>query len=64
LKPSRGKCSAFRLLRPPTLMKKRSSFGMRCVRCDYEIIAPHKTELLTNNVIRHLSHCHCCNAYF
>jgi hypothetical protein len=45
-------------------MKKRSLFGMRCFRCDYEIIAPHKTELLTNNVIRHLWHCHCCNAYF
>jgi hypothetical protein len=33
-------------------MKQRSSmfmFGMRCVRCDNEIIAPHKTELLYNN---------------
>ena len=29
-------------------------FGMRCVRCNHEIIAPHKAELLDNNVIRHL----------
>jgi hypothetical protein len=39
-------------------------FGMRCVRCDHEIIAPHKAELLDNNVIRHLWHCPCCKAYF
>jgi hypothetical protein len=48
-------------------MKKPSSmfmFGMRCVRCDYEIIAPHKTELLDDNVIRHLWHCCRCKAYF
>jgi hypothetical protein len=38
-------------------MKKRNSmfmFEMRCVRCENEIIAPHKTELLDNNAIRHL----------
>ena len=26
-------------------------FGMRCVRCNHEIIAPHKTELLDDEVI-------------
>jgi hypothetical protein len=48
-------------------MKKRPSmfmFGMRCVRCDHEIIAPHKTELLDTEVIRHLWHCSCCKAVF
>jgi hypothetical protein len=37
-------------------------FGMRCVRCNHEIIAPHKTELLDDEVIRHLWHCACCKA--
>ena len=39
-------------------------FGMRCVRCDHEIIAPHKTEFLDDRVIRHLWHCPCCKAVF
>ena len=39
-------------------------FGMRCVRCDHEIIAPHHTELLDDKVIRHLWHCPCCKARF
>ena len=36
--------------RPTTMFM----FGMRCVRCHHEIIAPHKTELLDDKVIRHL----------
>jgi hypothetical protein len=39
-------------------------FGMRCVRCHHEIIAPHKTELLDDKVIRHLWHCPNCKARF
>src|SRR5262252_8179922 len=39
-------------------------FGMRCVRCNHEIIAPHKSELLDDEVIRHLWHCPCCKAMF
>ena len=39
-------------------------FGMRCVRCNHEIIAPHKTELLDDEVIRHLWHCACCKSMF
>ena len=39
-------------------------FGMCCVRCDHEIIAPHKTEFLDDRVIRHLWHCPCCKALF
>ena len=39
-------------------------FGMRCVRWDHEIIAPHTTELLDNKDIRHLWHCPRCKARF
>jgi transcription elongation factor Elf1 len=48
-------------------MKKRRSmymFGIQCVRCNHEIIAPHKSELLDDEVIRHLWHCPCCKAMF
>jgi hypothetical protein len=48
-------------------MKKRRSmslFGIQCVRCDHEIIAPHKAELLDDKVIRHLWHCPKCKARF
>jgi transcriptional regulator NrdR family protein len=48
-------------------MKNRHSmfmFGMRCVRCDHEIIAPIKTELLDDKVIRHLWQCPGCKARF
>jgi hypothetical protein len=39
-------------------------FGMRCVRCDHEIIAPRDTELLDDRVIRHVWHCPSCKARF
>ena len=39
-------------------------FGIQCVRCNHEIIAPHKTEFLDDEVIRHLWHCPCCKAMF
>ena len=39
-------------------------FGIQCVRCNHEIIAPHKTELLDDAVIRHLWHCPRCKALF
>src|ERR1700733_3577355 len=47
-------------------MKRRPMFmfGMRCVRCDHEIIAPRETELLDDRVIRHLWHCPGCKARF
>jgi transcription elongation factor Elf1 len=48
-------------------MKKRPSmfmFGIQCVRCNHEIIAPHETELLDDKVIRHLWHCPSCEARF
>lgn len=45
-----------------TMMKKRRMFGIHCVRCDYEIIAPSQTELLDDKLIRHLWHCPNCKA--
>jgi hypothetical protein len=48
-------------------MKKRPSmfmFGIRCVRCDYEIIAPRKAEFVDDQVIRHVWHCPRCEARF
>jgi hypothetical protein len=39
-------------------------FGMQCVRCNHEIIAPHKTALLDEKVIRHVWHCPSCQAWF
>jgi hypothetical protein len=46
------------------VMKKRRMFGIHCVRCDHEIIAPHKTEFLDDRVIRHLWQCPRCKARF
>jgi hypothetical protein len=45
-------------------MKKRGMFGIHCVRCDHEIIAPHRTELLDDKLIRHLWDCPNCKARF
>jgi hypothetical protein len=39
-------------------------FGIQCVRCAHEIIAPCKAELLDDRVIRHLWHCPNCKATF
>ena len=39
-------------------------FGIRCVRCNHEVIAPYKPELLDEDVIRHLWHCPCCKVMF
>ena len=47
-------------------MKRRSMFmfGIQCVRCDHEIIAPRKAEFVDDQVIRHIWHCPCCKAVF
>ena len=45
-------------------MKKRHMFGIHCVRCDHEIIAPGKTELVDDKLIRHLWDCPNCKARF
>jgi uncharacterized protein with PIN domain len=45
-----------------TMKNRQSMFmsGMRCVRCDHEIIAPRDDELLDDKIIRHLWHCPNC----
>ena len=45
-------------------MKKRRMFGIHCVRCDYEIIAPFKTELVDDKLIRHVWDCPNCKVRF
>jgi hypothetical protein len=42
----------------------RSSFGMRCVRCDNELIAPEWTEHRNKRHIRHLWQCGKCHCRF
>ena len=39
-------------------------FGIKCVRCDQELIAPRRTEFLDDKVIRHFWHCPKCKAWF
>jgi phage FluMu protein Com len=39
-------------------------FGIRCIRCNYELIAPDKTEFLDDKIICHLWHCPRCKALF
>jgi ribosomal protein L37AE/L43A len=47
-------------------MKRRSMFmfGIQCVRCDHEIIAPRKAEFVDDQVISDIWHCPCCKAVF
>ena len=47
-----------------SLLTMTRMFGIHCVRCDHEIIAPNKTELLDDKLIRHLWHCPNCKARF
>jgi hypothetical protein len=42
----------------------RSLFGIGCVECGHELIAPAKTEYLDDQLIRHLWHCGRCRAQF
>jgi hypothetical protein len=39
-------------------------FGIQCVWCDHEIIAPRKAEFVDDQLIRHVWHCPCCKAVF
>jgi hypothetical protein len=36
---------------------RRSTFGISCVRCNEELIAPDKSEYCAGRHIRHLWHC-------
>jgi hypothetical protein len=41
-----------------------SMFGLSCVRCGNQLIAPEKSEYLDDRLIRHLWHCPKCSARF
>ncbi len=43
---------------------RRSSFGISCVRCNEELIAPDQSEYCAGTHIRHLWHCPSCSARF
>jgi hypothetical protein len=43
---------------------RRSTFGINCVRCGEELIAPHRSECRLGTYIRHLWHCPKCSAHF
>ena len=43
---------------------RRSSFGMRCLHCDNELIAPEWTEHRNERYIRHLWRCWKCDCSF
>ena len=43
---------------------RRSTFGINCVRCNDELIAPEKSEYRAGTHIRHLWHCSNCSARF
>jgi hypothetical protein len=44
--------------------KRRSSFGTNCVRCDYELVAPERSEYRDDWQIRHFWHCSICDCSF
>ena len=44
--------------------KRRSSFGINCVQCDNELIAPERSEYRDERQIRHLWHCSKCDCSF
>ena len=46
------------------LSNRRSTFGITCVQCHEELIAPDKSEYRIGTHIRHLWHCPKCAAYF
>jgi hypothetical protein len=41
-----------------------SLFGIDCVQCGNELIAPERTEYLDHQLIRHLWHCPKCHGRF
>ena len=43
---------------------RRSTFGISCIRCNEELIAPDKSEYCAGTHIRHLWHCAKCSARF
>ena len=46
------------------LSNRRSTFGITCVQCHEELIAPDKSEYCAGAHIRHLWHCSSCSTRF
>ena len=44
--------------------KRRSSFGIECVQCDSELIAPERSEYFNGSDIRHIWRCGRCDCCF
>jgi hypothetical protein len=49
---------------PTVASKRRSSFGIDCVQCDNELIAPERSEYRDERQIRHLWRCPKCDCCF
>jgi hypothetical protein len=46
------------------LSSRRSKFGMTCVQCSNELIAPESSEFRNGRQVRHLWHCWECDFCF
>ena len=46
------------------ISNRRSTFGISCVRCGEELLAPDKSEYRAGTHIRHLWHCPNCSTRF
>jgi hypothetical protein len=46
------------------LSSRRSKFGMTCVQCSNELIAPEWSEFRNERQVRHLWHCWECDFHF
>jgi hypothetical protein len=49
---------------PTTAFKRRSSFGIECVQCNGELIAPERSEYRKDSDIRHVWRCPKCDCRF
>jgi hypothetical protein len=49
---------------PAIPSKRRSSFGIDCVQCDNEVIAPERSEYRDERQVLHFWHCTTCDYCF
>jgi len=47
-----------------TISNRRSSFGMKCVQCANELIAPEWSEYRNERQVHHVWHCWKCDCCF
>jgi len=47
-----------------TSLGRRSRFGIDCVRCRNDLIAPERSEYCSHGVVRHVWHCCECGCRF